>query len=62
MTLDYFYGGEADQFSFYRIPKSLFTDPQYQTISVEAKLLYELILDRMSLSMKNGWTDKGIIE
>ena len=58
MTLDYFYGGEADQFSFYRIPKVLFTDPQYQTISVEAKVLYGLLLDRMSLSMKNGWTDK----
>ena len=58
MTLDYFYGGEADQFSFYRIPKVLFTDPQYQTISVEAKVLYGLLLDRMSLSMKNGWADK----
>lgn len=58
MTLDYFYGGEADQFSFYRIPKVLFIDPQYQGISVEAKALYGLLLDRMSLSVKNNWMDK----
>ena len=26
MKFKYFYGAEADQFSFYRIPKALFTD------------------------------------
>ena len=55
--LDYFYGGQAELFSFYRLPKVLFTDPQFRGISAEAKILYGLLLDRMGLSAKNGWTD-----
>ncbi len=55
---DYFYGTEAEQFSFYRIPKVLFTEEQFRNISTEAKVLYGLLLDRMSLSAKNGWLDK----
>ena len=58
-NLDYFYGAESEQFSFYRIPKILFTDLRYKPVSLEAKVLYGLLLDRMSLSMKNGWTDAG---
>lgn len=54
---DYFYGVEAEQFSFYRIPKVLFTDERFKGISAEAKVLYGLLLDRMSLSAKNGWQD-----
>ena len=54
---DYFYGAEADQFSFYRIPKVLFTEERFQSISAEAKVLYGLLLDRMSLSARNGWLD-----
>ena len=54
---DYFYGAEADQFSFYRIPKVLFTEKRFQGISAEAKVLYGLLLDRMSLSARNGWLD-----
>ena len=53
----YYYGCEADQFSFYRIPKLLVTDEHFCNISTDAKLLYGLMLDRMSLSIKNGWTD-----
>jgi hypothetical protein len=56
--LDYFYGPQVEQFSFYRIPKVLFTDERYRTLSPEAKVLYGLLLDRMSLSAKNGWMDK----
>ena len=56
--LDYFYGGQAELFSFYRLPKVLFTDPQFRGISAEAKILYGLLLDRMSLSIKSGWLDK----
>ena len=56
---DYFYGGEAEQFAFYRIPRQLFTDDRYRFISTEAKILYGLILDRMDLSIKNGWYDKN---
>lgn len=57
MTFDYFYGQQADQYSFYRIPKLLIT-PQFSNVSAEAKLLYGLLLDRMSLSAKNGWMDE----
>ena len=56
--LDYFYGGQADLFSFYRLPKALFVDPRFRGISAEAKILYGLLLDRMGLSVKNGeWLD-----
>ena len=54
---DYFYGGQAGLFSFYRIPKALFTDARIRGISAEAKILYGLLLDRMGLSAKNGLTD-----
>ena len=54
---NYFYGPQAEQFAFYRIPKALFTAPAYRGISAESKILYGLLLDRMGLSMKNGWTD-----
>ena len=57
MPLDYFYGGQADLFSFYRLPKALFVDPRFRSISAESKILYGLLLDRMGLSVKNGWTD-----
>ena len=56
--LSYYYGYEAEQFSFYRIPKLLFTDSRFAGISTDAKLLYGILLDRMSLSMKNGWHDE----
>lgn len=56
--LDYFYGDEAEQFTFYRIPKVLFTDPSYRRISSDAKILYGLMLDRMGLSVRNGWLDE----
>ena len=54
---DYFYGGQADLFSFYRLPKALFVDTRFRGVSAEAKILYGLLLDRMSLSVKNGWLD-----
>ena len=57
MTFNYFYGTEADQFSFYRIPKVLFTDSYFKDLSSDAKILYGLMLDRMSLSIKNQWFD-----
>ena len=57
LQLRYFYGGEADQFNFYRIPKALFTDRRFGKLSMEAKVLYGLLLDRMCLSTENGWFD-----
>ncbi len=58
MASGYFYGQQSEQFSFYRIPKVLFTDEKYRGISCEAKTLYGLLLDRMNLSAKNGWLDE----
>lgn len=57
LKLPYFYGHEAEQYAFYRIPKTLISNPRFRNISIDAKLLYGLMLDRMSLSMKNGWID-----
>ena len=54
---DYYYGIEAEQFSFYRVPRILIKDKKFKNLSSDAKLLYGLMLDRMSLSMKNGWLD-----
>ena len=56
--LDYFYGQQAELFSFYRVPKVLFTDEKFSNISSDAKLLYGIMLDRMNLSAKNGWVDE----
>lgn len=55
VPLPYYYGAEGEQYSFYRIPKLLFTDSRFSGISTDAKLLYGILLDRMSLSMKNRW-------
>lgn len=52
-NLDYFYGNETGQFRFYRIPKALFDGD----LSLEAATLYSLMLDRVGLSVKNGWMD-----
>ncbi len=57
IKLSYFYGKEAEQYSFYKIPKLLFTDTYFKSLSVESKVLYGLMLDRMSLSVKNQWLD-----
>lgn len=58
LNLDYYYGNEAEQYSFYRIPKILFTDSRFKAVTVEAKVLYGLLLDRMALSIKNSWLDE----
>ena len=58
MTLDYFYGQAGERFSFYRIPKALFQEPRFQSLPTDAKTLYGILLDRMSLSVKNGWLDE----
>lgn len=57
INFKYFYGAEADQFSFYRIPKMLFKHEYFKNLSSDAKILYGLMLDRMSLSIKNQWFD-----
>lgn len=56
--LDYLYDVEAVQYSFIRVPKILLQHEDYQRIAPDAKLLYSLLLDRVGLSLRNGWKDK----
>lgn len=58
LRFDYYYGLEAEQYSFYRVPRLLVKDRRFKKLSSDAKLLYGLMLDRMSLSVKNGWFDE----
>ncbi|MCQ2484224.1 MAG: replication initiator protein A [Clostridia bacterium] len=44
--------------AFFIIPKTLMSDPKYSSLSVKAKMLYGLMLDRMKLSEMNGWRDE----
>ena len=53
----YFYGDEAMQFTYFRIPCQLITHPRFKHLSTDSKLLYGMLLDRMSLSIKNEWYD-----
>lgn len=59
MAYDYFYGQQSEQFSFYRIPKILFSQDKFWNVSTDAKLLYGILLDRMNLSARNGWFDEA---
>ena len=57
MSFDYFHGAQTETFSFYRFPRQLIKGAEFKRLSTAAKLLYGLLLDRMGLSMKNGWFD-----
>ncbi len=57
MQFEYFFGEESMQFSFFKVPCQLITNPQFRQLSNDAKLLYAMLLDRMSLSARNGWYD-----
>ncbi len=59
MVFDYFYEEQSESYSFYRIPKLLFTEEMFESLSVEARVLYGLVLDRISLSRENGWIDEA---
>ena len=50
----YFTAPDTEKFRFYRIPKLLFTDERYRPVSTDAKMLYGLLLDRLSLSEKTA--------
>lgn len=58
MSFEYFYGGQSEAFSFYRIPRQLVTGAEFRHLSTDAKLLYGMMLDRMGLSARNGWYDE----
>ena len=57
MEFNYYYGSQADQFSFIRIPRVMLTEDTFSSLSIPAKVLYGVLLDRMTLSRKNGWFD-----
>lgn len=59
INFNYYHGKESEQFSFFRIPKVLYTDPIFKDLSSDAKVLYGILLDRMELSMKNNWADEN---
>ena len=58
MAVSYFYGKQADQYGFVRVRKLLMTEKMFDSISIDAKLLYGLLIDRMSMSQKNDWIDE----
>ena len=58
MSFDYYYDEQSESFRFLRVPRLLFTAPQFRGLSTDAKLLYSLMLDRMCLSARNGWYDE----
>lgn len=53
LKLDFYYGREAEQFTFYRLPKALITDARFKGITNNAKLLYEKARD---------WYEKEAVE
>ncbi len=59
MNYEYFYGSQAESYSFIRVPRLLMKGKEFRELSTDAKLLYSLLLDRMSLSMRNGWLDEA---
>ena len=58
MMFDYFYGQSGELFAYFRIPKALFQDSRFRQLSTDARTLYGILLDRMSLSAKNSWVDE----
>lgn len=54
----YYYGNDIEQFSFYRVPRILIKDKRFKKLSSDAKILYGLMQDRLTLSQKNGWIDE----
>ena len=52
LNLDYYYGSEAEQYSFYRIPKLLFTDPTFFTLEI-AGYFAEKLIDCRSRKVRN---------
>ena len=57
MLEQYNYCTGEERFTFIKLPKCLVEDEGFVELSMDAKLLYALFLDRVSLSIKNGWID-----
>ena len=57
-TFNYYYGSQADQFSFIRIPRTLLIEKEFESLPLEAKVLYGLLLDHLGIAYKNQWLDE----
>lgn len=56
--LEYHYKDDSQEMVFFKMPKILFFSDEFKEISMSAKLLYMLLLDRVSISIKNNWVDE----
>lgn len=59
MAFDYFYGAEREHFRYYQMPAVMLEDGHYQRLSANAKLLYAVLLNLVSLSQANDWIESG---
>lgn len=59
MKLDYLYGSRGEDFRFYQLPALLLEAEKYKSLSAQAKILYSVLLSKVSLSRKNGWIEGG---
>jgi hypothetical protein len=57
-NMEYWLFEEIENNKFYKLHKFLFEEP-FNELSNDAKILYSLIKDRMSLSYENDWYDKN---
>ena len=58
MTYSYYTSAPASQNAFFRLPRALYEKECFRGLSNDAKTLYALMLDRMSLSLANDWLDE----
>ena len=49
---------DAQNFRYVRMPRRLFSDSRYADISPDAKMAYAFLLDRLPLSVRNGWVNE----
>ncbi|MBQ9303848.1 replication initiator protein A [Butyrivibrio sp.] len=58
MKLDYHYGRQAMQYAMVEIPLLMFLDDAFEPLSIEAKVVYGILLQRIKLAGRNGWRDE----
>ena len=58
ITYRYYTSAQASQNAFFRLPCALYEKECFRGLSNDAKTLYALMLDRMSLSLANEWLDE----
>ena len=58
MKLDYHYGKQALQYAMVEIPLLMFIDDAFEPLSLETKVVYGILLQRIRLANRNGWRDE----